>query len=191
MIKKIFQILMFSLVIEANALGGILIPEKEELPPTPIKAVVLDEKSQDLLANLELAESLEEIRLKKFEEEKEKALEKQKQIAEEKRIAEEKKRQAKSNNNFEALVNATWRLETGNGTSKLWLERNNAGGIKCGTSYCQDVSGEAGMQRLRNLLKRYVARYGYDLEAIRSVYSESNDTELFRQIFNEERSKLK
>lgn len=31
---------------------------------------------------------------------------------------------------FEALVNATWRIETGNGTSTLWTDFNNAGGIK-------------------------------------------------------------
>lgn len=88
--------------------------------------------------------------------------------------------------NFEALVRATWRLETGNGTSRLWLTQNNAGGVKCGKEYCSYQTKEAGLEALKTLLSRYVDNFGYDLEAIRSVYSESNDTELFRQIYLEE-----
>ena len=88
--------------------------------------------------------------------------------------------------NFEALAKATWRLETGNGTSRLWLTQNNAGGIKCGRTYCSYPTEQAGLQALKTLLYRYVEKYGYDLEAIRSVYSESNDTDLFRQIYIEE-----
>ena len=91
---------------------------------------------------------------------------------------------------FEALVSATWRLETGNGESSLWLNFNNPGGVKCGSRYCYYPSKEQGLQSLRTLLARYVDKFGYDLEAIRSVYSESDDTALFTQIFNQEKEKL-
>lgn len=93
--------------------------------------------------------------------------------------------------NFEALVKATWRLETGNGTSRLWLTQSNAGGVKCGKEYCSYQTKEAGLEALRTLLSRYVESFGYDLEAIRSVYSESDDTEIFRQIYIEEGGKWK
>lgn len=104
---------------------------------------------------------------------------------------EEDKLEPEIDTNFEALVMATWRLETGNGTSRLWLTHNNPGGVKCGSEYCRYSSKEQGLQSLRTLLTKYVDRFGYDFEAIRSVYSESDDTQLFRQIFYEEKEKLK
>lgn len=102
---------------------------------------------------------------------------------------EEDKLEPEIDTNFEALVMATWRLETGNGTSRLWLTYNNPGGVKCGSEYCRYSSKEQGLQSLRTLLTKYVDRFGYDFEAIRSVYSESDDTQLFRQIFYEEKEK--
>ena len=90
---------------------------------------------------------------------------------------------------FEALVRATFRLETGNGSSKLWLSHNNAGGIKCGSEFCKYATQEEGLDHLARLLRTYVDRFGYDFEAIRSMYSESDDTELFTQIYYEEREK--
>ena len=90
---------------------------------------------------------------------------------------------------FEALVRATFRLETGNGSSKLWLSHNNAGGTKCGSELCKYATQEEGLDHLARLLRTYVDRFGYDFEAIRSMYSESDDTELFTQIYYEEREK--
>lgn len=104
-------------------------------------------------------------------------------------VYEEIKATTKVEDNFEALVRATWRLETGNGTSYLWLNQFNAGGIKCGTSFCAYSNKQEGMDHLTRLLKSYVEKFSYDLGAIRSVYSESDDTALFTQIYNEEKNR--
>lgn len=92
-----------------------------------------------------------------------------------------------------ALVNATWRLETGNGTSFMWVEHNNAGGIKCGVDYCSYESEEQGRESLESLLVAYVDDYGYDLESIRLEYCGSHcgieDLNIFTQIYNEELNK--
>lgn len=90
-------------------------------------------------------------------------------------------------------MNATWRLETGNGTSPLWVEHRNAGGIKCGSdAYCSYASIESGWQSLEELLAVYVDTFGYDLAAIREVYCyQCGDSDLnaFTQIFYEELEK--
>lgn len=157
--------------------------------------------SKDYIAYFEQAQDLEVIktsRLEKFIEqkrkdvrqaEKEKAIQKKVEIiaqVEKEEVHQESSAYKPIDNNFEALARATWRLETGNGTSSLWLTENNAGGIKCGSTYCSYPTEQAGLDALKTLLSRYVEKYGYDLEAIRSVYSESNDTQLFRQIYIEE-----
>ena len=90
---------------------------------------------------------------------------------------------------------ATWRLETGNGTSNLWLNSFNAGGIKCGDSYCQYDNEEHGMSILKDILIDYVNVYGYDLKSIRQRYCgiHCGDSDLitFTEIFNEELTKQK
>lgn len=93
---------------------------------------------------------------------------------------------------FNALVGATFRLETGNGTSYLWNEHNNAGGIKCGVVYCSYDSEQDGMKALASLLERYVDKYGYDFKAIRYEYCGSHcgdvDLQTFKTIYHEERN---
>lgn len=93
---------------------------------------------------------------------------------------------------FEALVHATWRLETGNGTSYLWTAHNNAGGIRYTQEYAHFESQEEGMQVLRELLEWYVDQFGYDFVSIRDMYCDcgGNDYEIFMQIYNEEMEKL-
>ena len=93
---------------------------------------------------------------------------------------------------FEALVQATWRLETGNGTSALWASCNNAGGIKQGFEYKCYPTQEQGVEALRGLLVWYVDRFGYDFKAIRDLYCQCGEQDYynFMQIYNEELSKL-
>ncbi|QIK68763.1 glucosaminidase domain-containing protein [Erysipelothrix sp. HDW6C] len=93
-----------------------------------------------------------------------------------------------STREFEALVNATFRIETGHGTSSLWLNSNNAGGIKCGVEYCEYQTPQDGMNDLRTLLQSYVERFGYDLKAIRDLYCQCGygDLETFTEIYNNE-----
>lgn len=91
---------------------------------------------------------------------------------------------------FKALVSATFRIETGNGTSRLWLDYNNAGGIKCGGGYCSYQTQEQGYNALKTLLERYVEKYGYDLKSIREEYCGdhcgSEDLIEFTKIYKEE-----
>ncbi len=95
---------------------------------------------------------------------------------------------------FEALVIATWRLETGNGTSLLWLNSNNPGGIKCGLEYCSYQTQEEGMRALETLLEWYVDEYAYNLEEIRYKYCGqhcgSEDLKTFTEIFNQEKERM-
>lgn len=95
---------------------------------------------------------------------------------------------------FEALVSATFRLETGNGKSTLWLDYNNAGGIKCGSEYCRYESEEQGYNALETLLKRYVEKYEYNLRDIRKEYCgihcSEKDLIEFEKIFDEEVKRL-
>ena len=165
------------------------------LNQSSVKAKTIGEDYTTYFESAQDLEAIKTSRLEKFIERK------RKEARQTKKEAQEKKTQAKEVlivetkevviekpiiNNFEALVQATWRLETGNGTSSLWLTQNNAGGIKCGSTYCRYPTEQAGLEALKTLLARYVEKYGYDLEAIRSIYSESNDTDLFRQIYLEE-----
>ena len=95
-------------------------------------------------------------------------------------------------NKWKAFVSATFRLETGNSSSSLWLNRNNPGGIKCGSEYCYYDSPEQGMSALNSLLEHYVNKYGYDFEKIRSIYApnQPEDYPKFITIYNEEYNEL-
>ena len=94
---------------------------------------------------------------------------------------------------YRALLQATWRLETGNGTSELWTRFKNPGGIKCGYEYCKYPDTETAWSTLDALLKQYVEKYGYDLESIRNEYCgshcSSKDLKEFTLIYNEELGK--
>lgn len=94
-----------------------------------------------------------------------------------------------------ALVSATFRLETGNGTSNMWVNHYNAGGIKCwngNNDYCSYESEEEGLQALESLLESYVRDFGYDFKAIRNKYNpgDGQDYERFMVIYYEELNKL-
>ncbi|MDE8065852.1 glucosaminidase domain-containing protein [Erysipelothrix rhusiopathiae] len=90
-----------------------------------------------------------------------------------------------------AFVNATWRIETGNGTSQLWLEYNNPGGIKCGAEYCSYDSQKSGLIALNSLLIEYWEVYGMDIKAIRERYCQCgvDDYLQFMKIYHEELKK--
>lgn len=89
-----------------------------------------------------------------------------------------------------ALVSATFRLETGNGKSEVWLQNNNAGGIKCGNEYCSYQTKEQGYKALETLINQYIKKHGFDLSAIRYEYCGSHcgieDLIEFEKIYQEE-----
>lgn len=71
---------------------------------------------------------------------------------------------------------ATWILETGNGTSDLWLNHNNPAGITCGVDYCSYESQEQGLQAMFALLRHYVSDLNRrTVREVRELWSESND----------------
>lgn len=78
---------------------------------------------------------------------------------------------------FEAFVEATFNYETGYGSSWLWKNQNNAGGIKCGSKFCTYDTQEQGLSELRALLEVYYNKYGNDFKTIRSVYTGYKDKE--------------
>lgn len=88
-------------------------------------------------------------------------------------------------------MRATFRLETGNGTSSLWLKNNNAGGIKCGDMYCSYPTKKIGMRALRELLKNYVEKYGFNYKQIRKIYCECGEEDYYKfmKILEEKKEK--
>lgn len=97
---------------------------------------------------------------------------------------------------WRALITATWRLETGNGSSYLWNTHFNAGGIKnYNNEYKSYPSKKQGLQALETLLKGYVDLYGYDIKKIRSIYCPTTekgcegDYEKFIEIYEGELKK--
>lgn len=88
------------------------------------------------------------------------------------------------------MVQATWRLETGNGTSDVWHKLNNPGGIIRGGEYVRYPTKEDGMRDLEILLRKYVEEFRYDFSAIRTKYCGSHcgqeDIDKFVQIYKEE-----
>lgn len=80
-------------------------------------------------------------------------------------------------------------METGNGTSHVWLRYNNAGGIKCGSDYCTYESEEQGLNALETLLQDYYSVYGTDFKRLRERYCENcgiEDLNEFIAIYKEE-----
>lgn len=55
---------------------------------------------------------------------------------------------------------SVWRLETSNGTSSVWLTKNNPGGIGGQNNYHSYSSQEDGFHGLFKLLIKYVDKYG-------------------------------
>lgn len=68
------------------------------------------------------------------------------------------------------FTRTTFYLETGYGTSKLWLENNNAGGIKCNNGWCSYDTKDDGFYALKTLMRSYVNEFGYDSQSIRYKY---------------------
>lgn len=93
-----------------------------------------------------------------------------------------------------ALVNATFDVETGNGTSYLWKHHFNAGGIKLtDTEYRSYANEEEGLKVLKSLLREYVETYGYNLKSIRARYCYQcgeQDLQTFTELFIEHGGKL-
>ena len=99
--------------------------------------------------------------------------------------------------NAQAIINATIRIETGNMTSYMWLHMNNAGGIKeTGVDrYRTFETKEEGIEAVEYEIKEYYyPKYGTDLKGIRDEYCGNcgeQDLNVFTEIFNEEKEKLK
>lgn len=81
---------------------------------------------------------------------------------------------------------ATWILETGNGTSELWLTSNNPAGITCGVDYCTYESQKQGLQAMFSLLRYYVSELDRNtVDSVRELWSESDDAESIVKIMED------
>lgn len=81
---------------------------------------------------------------------------------------------------------ATWILETGNGTSELWLTSNNPAGITCGEVYCAYETQQQGLQAMFALLRHYAGDLNRrTVKDVRELWSESNDADKILDIMEE------
>lgn len=92
---------------------------------------------------------------------------------------------------MDALGDATFDIETWYGKSSLWVDYNNAGGIKCGSDFCHYDTPQEGLDALGRLLHHYVydLEMGFDLERIRTRYCYQcgeDDLATFIKFFKEE-----
>lgn len=79
---------------------------------------------------------------------------------------------------YPGFILSIWIWETGWGKSPLWMEHNNPAGIKVSeTEYASYSSKEEGMKALFELLRIYCDSGRCTIGEIRSVWSESDDTE--------------
>lgn len=95
---------------------------------------------------------------------------------------------------------AVFILETDHGKSNLWENHNNPAGIKksgtgyqCETTksgYCSYPDVETGIEQLFVVMERLAVEYGRTtIEEMRSVWSETEDTEIIVKIMNDIREK--
>ena len=77
---------------------------------------------------------------------------------------------------------AVFVLETGWGSSSVWLTKHNPVGIRCGSRYCRYSTAADGLRRMFEIMADY---YGNGLTTVtqqRSLWSEAEDTDLIVQL---------
>lgn len=80
---------------------------------------------------------------------------------------------------------ATFALETGYGTSDLWVYHNNPAGITCGVNYCSYSSQEEGYRAMFDLLSSYTDCNLRTVDQVRERWSETDDSWQIVSIWNE------
>ena len=76
-------------------------------------------------------------------------------------------------------------LETGWGSSSVWLTKHNPAGIRCGSRYCRYSTAADGLRRMFEIMADY---YGNGLTTVaqqRSLWSEADDTEKIVQLMEQ------
>lgn len=165
--------------------------EKED--PLPIKYDIFEyvEKQRDFTMKM-LEEKDVEVQLEKAIKVAVKKAEKEKA-----RLEKLERDKAKSRR---AFLNATFVIETGNGSSYMWKHMNNPGGLKCNgpgqrcssDNYRYFSSKEEGMREKERLLQGYFDKYGDDFKTIREIYCQCgpDDYPKFMKIYYQELNKL-
>ena len=80
---------------------------------------------------------------------------------------------------------AVFVLETGWGSSSVWLTKHNPAGIRCGSRYCRYSTAADGLRRMFEIMTDY---YGNGLTTVaqqRSLWSEADDTEKIVQLMEQ------
>lgn len=79
-------------------------------------------------------------------------------------------------------ASAVFVLESGWGSSQAWLTKHNPAGIRCGDRYCSYSTATDGLQRMFEIMSDYYSNGLTTVDQQRSLWSESDDTELIVQL---------
>lgn len=77
---------------------------------------------------------------------------------------------------------AVYVLETGWGSSSVWLTKHNPAGIRCGDRYCSYSTATDGLRRMFEIMADYYSNGLTTVAKQRSLWSESNDTDQIVQL---------
>ncbi len=80
---------------------------------------------------------------------------------------------------------AVYVLETGWGSSSAWLTKHNPAGIRCGDRYCSYSTATDGIRRMFEVMADYYSNGLTTVDQQRSLWSESNDTDLIVQLMEQ------
>lgn len=80
---------------------------------------------------------------------------------------------------------AVFVLETGWGSSSAWLNKHNPGGIRCGDRYCRYSNATDGLRRMFEIMADYYSNGLTTVDQQRSLWSETEDTELIVQLMEQ------
>ena len=80
---------------------------------------------------------------------------------------------------------AVFVLETGWGSSSAWLNKHNPAGIKCGSRYCSYSTASDGIERMMEIMADYYSNGLTTVAQQRSLWSESDDTDLIVQLMEQ------
>ena len=80
---------------------------------------------------------------------------------------------------------AVFVLETGWGSSSVWLTKHNPAGIRCGSRYCRYDTATDGLRRMMEIMQDYYSNGLTTVAQQRALWSETDDTDLIVQLMEQ------
>lgn len=77
---------------------------------------------------------------------------------------------------------AVFVLETGWGSSSVWMTKHNPAGIRCGDRYCSYTTATDGLRRMFEVMQDYYSNGLATVAQQRSLWSEADDTNQIVQL---------